>query len=267
MKAPSLALVGFCLSVAATSSVRAQGAPPTAAPAAEPAAGASAAGASDDRRGFELMLRPGYGSAGDSSPILFSRTTPSGVGDIYDGTAKPYGGGFAGDVSTGYRFLQFMSAGIYAEMRSSSADKVNDGTTDLSRSAWGAGMYVRGYLPTLHEKFDPWLSLGVGYVQDKQTYKRPYQGQNIDWTLRHHGVAVPIGIGVDYRVAPIFAIGPSFRYAIVNQAGGCLEASQNTSVGAVGNKQCTDAKELQRITKAEGYGAWSIGLDLRLTLH
>ena len=65
----------------------------------------------------------------------------------------------------------------------------------------------------------------------------------------------------------MFAVGPSFRYSFVNQAGGCLEVSAQTALGSATNKQCTDADEFRRITKTNSYGAWSVGLDLRLTLH
>lgn len=258
----STACLAFVLSTAATAAA--------ADPAkAEPEAPAPDAAAPKGQRGLELMLRPGYGAAGDVSPVQYDPkplvvfANPPGTGDVYAGTAKPYGGGFAGDVSVGYRFLPFMSAGIYAELRSSSAESVNDGTSDLSRSGWGSGMYVRGYFPMVHPSLDPWVSVGVGYAQDTQTYKRA----GIDWELKHHGVAVPLGLGIDYRVAPMFAIGPSFRYAFVSGAGGCLKLSTTVSgLGSASNKQCTDADEFRRITKAESYGAWSVGLDLRLTL-
>ena len=267
MKHLAVAFAGFCWFAAATVPARAQS---KSEPGAEPEPAASMA--AEDRRGFELMLRPGYGSAGDKSPVVYEPAglavlaNPPGSGDVYGGKSGIYGGGFAGDVSAGYRFLPFMSAGVYAEMRSSSAKDPKDDTTDLSRSAWGTGFYVRGYLPTLHEKIDPWVSLGVGYVQDTQTYKRAVTG-SAEWTLRHHGVAVPLGLGVDYRVADFFAVGPSFRYSFVNQAGGCLEVSAQTALGSATNKQCTDADEFRRITKTNSYGAWSVGLDLRLTLH
>ena len=57
--------------------------------------------------GLEVMLRPGYGSAGDKSPVLYQPTggkqmQPS---SIWAGTANPYGGGFVLDVAVGYQPL------------------------------------------------------------------------------------------------------------------------------------------------------------------
>ena len=87
-----------------------------------------------------------------------------------------------------------------------------------------------------------------------------------DWTLEHHGVALPIAIGIDYRLMPMLAVGPSFRYAYVIGAGACLRESVDTPVGAVSEKNCSDASDNQRITNAKNYGFWSAGLDVRLTL-
>lgn len=224
------------------------------------------------KTGFELMLRPGYGSAGSSSPVVYQ---PAGVvtfpnpGSIYSGKASPYGGGFVGDAFVGYRMLPILSAGVFGDYHTSSATAPNDGTTNLSRSGWGLGFYARGYVP-FFGKFEPWASIGVGYMHDSQSYKRavlttagPMPG---DWSLTHHGVAIPLGIGVDYDVTPFFAVGPSFQYTVVAPAGACLKESISTSLGAGSSSYCTDQSDLQRITSAKGYGIWSIALDLRLTL-
>jgi hypothetical protein len=223
------------------------------------------------RRGFELMVQPGYGSAGQSSPIVY-RTAPlvaltAPPGDVFSGDGAPYGSGFSGQASAGYRMLPFLSAGLYGELRNQSADAPNDGTEELSRSAWGLGTYLRAYLP-VHARFDPWASVGVGYVRDQQSYRRSFvAGQPaVDVALTHHGVAVPLAIGVDYRLLPELAVGPSFRYAPVLAAGGCFELTASSPFGAVGNKHCSDAQDNQRIVEAKSYGAWSAGLDLRMTL-
>ena len=255
----SLSTPRFCIALAAVTMASAIS---QNASAADPEPGA-------ERRGFELMLRPAYGSAGSKSPVLYDPKplvafqNPPGPGDVFTGNASPYGGGFAGDFSAGYRFLPFMSLGVYAEMRSSSASEPEDGTTDLSRSAWGTGLYLRGYLPMLHEQFDPYIGIGVGYLQDTQSYKRA----GMDWELKHHGVAVPLSVGVDYRLLPMLAVGPSFRYTVVNGAGGCMKLSANAgALGTASNSQCADADEFRRIVKLETYGAWNVGLDIRLTL-
>lgn len=224
------------------------------------------------KTGFELTLRPGYGSAGSSSPVVYK---PAGLaymsdtGDIYSGKASPYGGGFLGDAFVGYRMLPILSAGLSADYHTSSATAPNDGTSDLSRNGWGVGLYVRAYIP-IPGKLDPWASVGVGYMQDKQTYKRSVTTSGatlpLDWTLTHYGVAVPLALGVDYKLTDFFALGPSFQYTVVAPAGGCLKLGASTSLGSVANSSCTDASNVQRITSAKSYGVWSLGLDLRLTL-
>ncbi|GAC1536967.1 MAG: hypothetical protein NVS3B10_29100 [Polyangiales bacterium] len=95
-------------------------------------------------------------------------------------------------------------------------------------------------------------------MQDKQSWA--VQGANA--TLTHYGVAIPIGVGIDYKVAPMLAIGPSFEYAYVAAAGGCAEFADARGNSA---SQCASAGPDQRVTAAKGYGAWSIGLDVRFT--
>jgi hypothetical protein len=229
----------------------------------------------DGDKGFELTLRPGYGSAGADSPVRLNPDVApliaggsAGIGKIYDGTASPYGGGFVGQMFVGYRAMRYVSFGLQAGYRKSSASSVDDGSTGLARSAINVGPYVRAYLP-LDPMFEPWIGIGVGYLHDVQTYSHPVAVRfsngstgtvDGDISLTHHGVAVPLSIGIDYRVLPMFAIGPSFEYTLVASAGGCAKAS----AGGVSNSQCTDANP--KITSANGYHVWSIGLDLRLTL-
>jgi hypothetical protein len=230
------------------------------------------------RRGFEAMLRPAYGSAGGGSPVVYRRPpaydqfglADDDLGRVFRGETEPYGGGFAGELSAGYRFLPLASAGLYGQLRSSSADAVDDGTKDLSRSAWGAGFYGRFYLSMLHESLDPYLQIGVGYAQDTQKFKRAVATNvgplEADWEIKHHGVVLPLGLGIGYRVIPMLGIGPSFRYDLVFPAGGCLKASASFGGISDSNSFCTDKEDFTRITEAEAYGVWSVGLDLKLTL-
>lgn len=246
-----------------------------AAPPAPPAPDTQSGTADPERgvHGFEAMLRPGFGSAGSKSPVSY-QPAPLGFhpdpGGVYDGSASPYGGGLSGELSLGYRFIPNLSAGIYGEMRSSSTSSVNDGTASLSRSGWGTGFYLRGYAPRLHEKLDPYVQIGLGYMKDEQKYERPVLTTvgtlPGDWSLTHHGIALPLAIGIDYRLTPELAVGPSFRYAQVFGAGACLREAVDTSLGSVSSSQCSDADANQKITTAESYGVWSAGLDLRLTL-
>jgi hypothetical protein len=216
--------------------------------------------------GLELMVRPAYGSAGGGSPVVYAPqggTLATSAGSVYSGTASPYGGGFVGDAWLGYRFSRFASIGVSGGFRSSSASAVNDGTTNLARSAWGAGPYVRGYAPTLFG-FEGWLSVGAEYMHDEQTYDGTVSNVPVAFSLVHHGVAVPIGVGIDYRFLNVLGIGPSFFYAPVFAVAGCAGAQPQVA-GYVGTNYCSNDSG-PKITAANGYGVWSVGLDVRLTV-
>lgn len=217
--------------------------------------------------GLEVMVRPAIGGAGGGSPVRFApdssvRVVGADPGKIYDGTASPYGAGFVGDVWIGYRVSRFVSLGIAGGLRSPSASAVDDGTTNLTRFAWTVGPYVRGYAPTVLG-FEPWLSVGAEYAHDTQSYDRSVGGVPAAWSLVHHGVAVPIGVGLDYRFLDVLGVGPSFIYTPVVAAGGCATMTA-TVPGYAGRDYCTGGQ--MKITEANGYGAWSVGLDVRATL-
>ena len=231
---------------------------------------ASSARAENDD-GLEIMLRPAFGSAGSGSPVVYSPDSGARLsgdpGKIWGGTASPYGAGFVGDSWLGYRFSRFASAGISAGLRSSSASAVDDGSTNLTRSAWTIGPYVRGYAPTVLG-FEPWLAVGAQYVRDTQTFDRPVVAPQgtfpTTWTLAHHGVAVPIGSGVDYRFLELFGVGPSFMYTPVIPVAGCAKPDVHVA-GAGANNFCSNDSS-PKLTAANGYGVWSVGLDVRVTL-
>jgi hypothetical protein len=217
--------------------------------------------------GLEVNARVGYGSAGDDSPVRYE---PTGLlrlpqtDPIYAGTAKPYGGGLILQGGLGLRTGQFVSVGLGGGIRSASASSV-DGASDVSRSAWNAGPYVRVYLPFV-PIVDPYVGLGVEYVSDTQKYKAPVATtagtMTADWTLEHHGVAVPLTLGVDYTIAKIFSIGPSFQYSLVFPAGACANVK---GANISGSSHCASEAENKRITTGQGYGVWSLALSLRVT--
>ena len=101
-----------------------------------------------------------------------------------------------------------------------------------------------------------------------QTYRTdmPVGGAtfNAKWTLEHHGVAVPLTFGVDYTIAKILSIGPSFQYGLVFPAGGCAKLSFDQP-NVIGNSFCANEAENKRVTKADGYSYWSLGLQVRVT--
>jgi len=214
--------------------------------------------------GLEVVLRPGYGSAGDTSPTRYEANpnNPMQASTIWDGTAKPYGGGFVLDGAVGYRPLSFVSVGLTGGWRTSAVSSSANEPTGVSRSAWQVGFYGRGYLPVTGalNAFDPWASVGVNYVYDKQTYDQSLTVPTGTVSLTHHGVGIPLAVGIDYRILPFFAVGPSFQYEIVTGMGGCMIPPGGES------HQCSDADSSIRVTAAKNYGVWSIGLGLRLAL-
>lgn len=132
----------------------------------------------------------------------------------------------------------------YACSASKTARKVDEG--------------IRGYI-------DPWVSAGVTYVHDGQTFSRPAATAsgstvNAEWQLDTHSIGVPLGIGVDYRVTKAISVGPSFEYVILNPLAGCAKLS---AAGFQGNRLCTDSAGGALV--AEASGAWNLGLSIRLT--
>lgn len=216
--------------------------------------------------GLEVVLRPGYGSAGDQSPTRYQPTGSNQMpaSAIWAGTTKPYGGGFVLDGAVGYRPFSFVSLGLTGGWRTSavSSSAVPNELTGVSRSAMQAGFYGRGYLPVTGalSDFDPWASVGVNYVYDKQTYNQSVTVPTGAVSLTHHGVGIPLAIGIDYRILPFLAAGPSFQYQIVTGEGGCMIPSGNQG------HQCSDADSSIRVTATKNYQVWSIGLELRLFL-
>ncbi len=227
-----------------------------------------------NQRGLELMVRTAYGSAPADSPVRYAPLTvlvPKVDVNLANGTDQPYGGGFVGSAFIGYRFASFMSVGLRGGYRGSAADKVNDGSTNVAREAWDAGFYLRAYplavVPKVGKYLDPWISVGAIYTRDVQAFDKSVTASNgaqvaAHWTLDHHAVAVPIGVGIDYRVLPMLSVGPSFEYAIAVPVAGCVAVSAS---GATGAKYCSGDPPGDQFMKANGYGVWSVGLQVRAT--
>jgi hypothetical protein len=232
------------------------------------------ASAGSHLHGLEIMVRPAVGAAPSDSPVRYEPSPTVRLGDpgtLLQG-ATPYGSGFIGQAFIGYRFHPLISAGLRAGLRTASASALSDGSTNLSRSSWDSGFYVRSYPLAQHDStrkyLDPWLAIGVEYMHDAQTFQRPISlsaGASVggDWTLTHHAVAVPLGVGVDYRILPMLSLGPSFEYTIASGVTGCAKAA---AAGYSSNTFCSDQDPGKQVIKAKTYGVWSVGLDLKVTL-
>ena len=229
--------------------------------------------------GLEVMVSPGYGSAGDKSPVVYK---PTGVvqmddatrGAILDGTAKPYGGGLGIDGSIGYRALSVLSFGLTGGWRQSSASssQIQAPLSNASRSALQIGFYGRGYLPLVGTLtgLDPWASVGATYVYDKQTYDEAVTitglgDVSLPVSLTHHGIGIPLSLGIDYHVLPFLAVGPSFRYEPVIAVAGCMSTNP-TQPNVIGASYCSTDDSRKRVIGADSYGVWSLQLELRLAL-
>jgi hypothetical protein len=199
-------------------------------------------------KGVELMLRPSFGGAPSDSPVKF---------------APSNGVQFQGDPG--------LSAGLRGGFRSASGSNLDDGSTKLSRTGWDGGLYVRFYpaapAPSVSKYIDPWVSVGLSYQHDQQSFSKPLAtsgGGSVqgDVSLEHHAVSVPLAIGVDYRVTKFLSLGPSFELAINNPIAGCVSTS---AAGFAGTTYCSNSEPGKNFVKAETYVAWNAGLDAKVT--
>jgi hypothetical protein len=191
--------------------------------------------------GFELMLRPSFGSAGSDCPVKPAPSADAAFGTLVKG-ASSWNIGFVGQASVGYRFVPFLSVGLRGGFRSASGSTLDDSATNLSRTGESGGLYVRFYpavfAPSVSKYLDPWVSAGLGYEHDNQSFNKvavpglspsgmiPVTQLRVAVSMEHHAVSVPLAIGVDYRVTKFLSLGPSFELAINNPIAGCVTFSQ-----------------------------------------
>jgi len=225
-------------------------------------------------KGFELLLRPSFGGAPSDSPVRFQPSGGAQVqgdpGALLQG-ASPWSPGFVGQAAVGYRFLPFLSAGLRAGIRTSSGTNLSDGSQNLSRTSWDAGFYVRAYplagVESISKYIDPWVGTGIEYMRDTQSFQRNLPtstGGSVlgDVSLDHHAIAIPMAIGVDYRVTRFLSLGPSFEYTLANANAACAKTS---APGFSGSTYCSNEAPGSSFIKAQSYGVWTAGLDAKLT--
>ena len=211
-------------------------------------------------RGLEIALRPTLGGVGGDAPVTINDGDAPAA--LRAGTSQyKWAAGVGAQI--GWRFHPFVSAGLRFDYASVSAETQTDGTRDLSRQTMGGGLYTRIYPLAMNEsvrrRFDPWLGVGVGYARDVASFSMPEDRSRVDVEATRHAIAVPIGIGFDYRVTEWMSVGPSFEYALINPVAGCVEAS----VGARSERICTDDSRGGLV--ASTAGAWNGGIMLRVT--
>lgn len=239
------------------------------------------------------MLSGGFFLPNSTSPVQapnFYPTPVSGdaVGAILEGPGKcaangyddcnPYGVapfGFA--VKAGYRFLPWLSVGVsfsYAEFSSlENADNGDtlDDTSQLVRQMWTLGAYGRYYFTQFHSRLHPWLELGVNYSDDNASYVRGAtqtdngQPETQAYYVEERGLDVRVTAGLDWRLAPVFAVGPWLGYERVIPLEGCVEIDVDTDAAPVeqqyGNRKICNNPPVQ----ASGYGVLSGGIFAKVT--
>jgi hypothetical protein len=210
-----------------------------------------------------------YGSLNISSAAKLNAT-----GDILRGTEQPYTyDPFGLSITAGYRFLPFLSAGLFFDYESFQVkdgvdngdylDQVGGNTSQAQRQIWKLGAYGRYYLMVLGPKFHPWAELGVGYSNDTQSYVHTAgttstgQPLTTDYYLTHKGVVTNVRVGLDWRLAPVFSVGPVFGYEQVFPLSGCIDIEPQTDA-----QTTCDASVVQ----ASSYGVFFGGIFAKVTL-
>jgi hypothetical protein len=231
--------------------------------------------------GIEVAVRGGFmlpdGASPVQAPNLYASSMASGdpTGDILRGTERPYGLEPLGlVVAVGYRFLPWLSAGAFFSYASfSSLDGTDNGdyrdsTSQLQRQMWTLGAYGRYYFTQLHSRLHPWVELGLGYSDDNASYVRGStqasngQPETAAYYLEEKGIVARLVAGLDWRLAPVFAVGPWVGYERVVPVSGCAEVVVDTASQVPGVANTCSAP-----VEANGYGVVSGGIFVKLTLN
>jgi hypothetical protein len=230
--------------------------------------------------GIEVSVRGGFmlpdGASPVQAPNLYPGTTVSGdpTGDILRGTEHPYGlEPFGLVLAVGYRFFPWLSLGVsfsYASFDSLDGTDTGDyvdTTSQLQRQMWTLGVYGRYYFTHFHRRLQPWVELGLAYSDDNASYVRGAtqasngQPETSEYYLEEKGIDTRLTIGLDWRLAPVFAVGPWVAYERVIPIQGCVEVDVDnlSPVPGIPN-ECSSPVE------AHGYGVVSGGIFLKLTV-
>jgi hypothetical protein len=201
----------------------------------------------DDEPRLELIAHAGYANAG-SHPVATYSGSITPFATLENGQIAPYGGHFAGEIAGGWRLTKTWSLGGVLGLRFSSIDHSVDLLTDrdLSRSAWTLGGYVR-WSPELETPWLlPWLSLGLGLALDSQFFTFGSEGSTGPTVARNIGLAIPVQVGLGFRVARALSTGPFASYSPV--------------IGLAGSSAGAGAGDID----AKTYGVWGLGLEARV---
>jgi hypothetical protein len=177
----------------------------------------------EGERGIEAHVAVGYGLFTSASDRVF--LSP---GEVSTGALDAFSGGFNARIGAGYRMLPYLSAGITAGVQYlGAADQYSPSEGRLgardSFIGYTVGVYGRLYLGSLlngartdprvffrsasdPRRFDPFVSLGMEFVQGIQRSRSYTEPQNLtSWTTTYIGI--PIVLGAEYRLLTQFAVG------------------------------------------------------------
>lgn len=233
------------------------------------------------------MARAGFFLPNGSSPVQAPNFYPPNnvggdpVGNILRGTEHPYGADpFGIAVTLGYRFLPWLSAGVsftyasfYALDGTDTGDYVDD-TSQLQRQMWTLGLYGRYYFTQFNSRLHPWLELGLSYSDDNASYVRgatqeqgPGSGapETQAYYLSEKGLDVRLTAGLDWRLAPVFALGPWLGYERVIPLQGCVEIDVDTQAASIEQQYGNQNRCSNPPIQANSYGVLSGGIFAKVT--
>jgi hypothetical protein len=248
-------------------------------------------------RGIEIELGGGVQTGGSNSPVQ-SSTLFGDAGGPTNGFARgsildPAGGSsigqgfspysvdpFAFSARVGYRLTHELSFGVFFSFAqylvNDGADTGDapDGTSQLQRQQVTVGAYARYYFTHVHRRLQPWVSLGVGLDYDIAAYTRPLGGatgmmsgqpETGNFILQQEGIVVPLAVGLDWRLAPNFAIGPTFGYSHIFAIKGCIEVDvdQYANPNLNGGANTCSSPPVQNF----GYDNFYAGIFAKVTFY
>jgi hypothetical protein len=178
----------------------------------------------DGERGFELQLNLGVAGYSNTFQRLIAKADTTGPSFTGTRILAP-GVYFRGTL--GYRIIPILSVGAsFAVQQLGAGVTENTPVTYLAdANAMFAGVYARLYFisffpgvsqtnrvdfagPADPRRFDPWVSLGVEVFQQfVHTQRPPGADPNLFDRTSRNSIGIPLGLGADYRVLPMLAVG------------------------------------------------------------
>ena len=224
------------------------------------------------------VLIPTEGASPVTAPNLYPGGSGNATGDVLKGAVHPYGyDPFGLSITAGYRFMPAFSVGAFFEYASFQAIQGTDtgdyvdGTSQLQRRALQGGVYGRYYLTMLSPSLHPWVELGIGYNYDTSSYTRGSaqgaQGQPVttNYYLTYQGLTTNLRLGLDWRLSPIFSVGPVVGYGRSFALGACVDAEPQTDQfngTQLAAKSTCDSGTVQ----GNDYGVFFGGIFAKVTL-